>query len=195
MFPESHFTTPYFIDYGRSRLEVDAANRYVYAISNNGFWDNGDTLILGRVRRERIGLLNGSDWEFFTGGDGLRDENWTTHAPQAGPVLEKPGNLGMIGAVYLPARQRYMMIGWYYPRGSGYAKDSSTTTVWDFYEAPQPWGPWTQVHSHTWKPQGYYCPCICPKFQSVDRVYVTTAGDFNNWWDYYHLTIVPIDLA
>jgi hypothetical protein len=65
MFPGGQFATPYFIDYGRSRPNVDGADRYVYAISNNGFWDNGDTLILGRVLRTKLGALNGVDWEFL----------------------------------------------------------------------------------------------------------------------------------
>jgi hypothetical protein len=199
MFPGPHFATPYFVDYGRSGLPVHGADRYVYAISNNGFWDNGDTLILGRVPRARLDSLSGADWQFFTGGDGLLDANWTSDAAAARPIMEKPGKFGMTGAVYLPARRRYMMIGWYYPGGSGYFKDalgaSSITTVWDFYEAPTPWGPWTYIHSHRWSPQGYYTPGICPKFQTANRVYVTTAGDFRNWWDHYHLTFVPIDLS
>jgi hypothetical protein len=195
MFPGTHFATPYFIDYGRNRLHVDGADRYVYATSNNGFWDNGDSLVLGRVLRSRIGHLNGSDWEFFLGGDGARDASWTSDASKAKPIIEKPGQLGETGAVYLPARQRYMLIGWYYPGGSGYFKGSSNKTIWDFYESPKPWGPWTLIGSHEFSPQGYYCPGVCPKFQSADKVYVTTAGDFNNWWDHYRLTMVPVDLS
>jgi hypothetical protein len=194
MFPGSYFATPYFIDYGRDMVSVDGADRYVYAISNNGFWDNGDFLVLGRVSRTRLSLLNGADWELFTGGDGMIDANWTHDAGRAKPILEKHGHLGETGAVYLPARQRYMMIGWYYPGGSGYFKGSSKTTAWDFYESTKPWGPWTLIDSHTFSPQGYYCPSVCPKFQSANRIYVMTAGDFYNWWDYYHLTVVPIDL-
>lgn len=194
MFPGSNFATPYLVDYGKNHGSVDGADKYVYAISNNGYWDNGDTLILGRVSRTRIGLLNGSDWEYFAGGDGRANSNWTRDSKGAKPIIDKPGKLGMTGAVYLPARQRYIMVGWYYPAGSGYLKGASTTTVWDFYEASSPWGPWSCIGSHTWSPQGYYTPGICPKFQSGSRVYALTAGDFNNWWDYYRLTVVPIEL-
>jgi hypothetical protein len=194
MFPGSRFSTPYFIDYGKDPSPVDGSDQYVYAISNNGFWDNGDSLILGRVLRSRIGELNGEDWEFFAGGNGLRGTSWSRNSEVAKPILEKRGQLGETGAIYLPARQRYMMIGWYYPAGSGKMKDASKTTVWDFYEAPRPWGPWTQIHSHEFSPQGYYCPGICPKFQTGNMVYVLTAGDFNNGWEYYRLSVVPIDL-
>jgi len=195
MFPGSHFATPYFIDYGKGGTPVDGSGRYVYAVSNNGFWDNGDALTLGRVLRSRIGQLNGSDWTYFTGGDGLKDSNWTSHAGMAAPILQMPGKLGETGAVYIPSRQRYMMIGWYYPAGSGKIKDASKTTVWDFYEAPKPWGPWTHLDSHTFSPQGYYCPGICPRFQSASMVYAITAGDFNNGWAFYRLTVVPIKLS
>ena len=82
-----------------------------------------------------------------------------------------------------------------YGGGGGYVKGMSATTAWDFYEAPAPWGPWSLIYSHTWTPQGYYCPVVCPKFQTADKVYVVTAGDFQNWWDHYHLTIVPIVLG
>jgi hypothetical protein len=195
MFSGSGFATPYLIDYGRTADAVDGSDRYVYAISNNGFWDNGDTLILGRVERHRIGLLNGADWEFLSSGHEISEQIWTGDVTAAKPILSRPGKLGETGAVYLPTRGRYLMISWYYPAGSGYFRGASRTTVWDFYEAPKPWGPWSHIHSHTWFPQGYYCPSICPKFQSEDRIYVFTAGDFNDWWDYYRLTIVPVDLV
>jgi hypothetical protein len=194
MFAGATFPTPYFVDYGNRKALPHGADRYVYATSNNGFWDNGDQLILGRVPTTRIGLLNSSDWEFFAGGDGLRDANWVRDSSGAKPVLLGGRKIGETGPVYLPARDRYLMIGWHYPAGAGFLKGSSTTTVWDFYEAPTPWGPWTHIKSHTWSPQGYYCPSICPKFQSADRLFVFTAGDFNRW-RYYRLTVVPIDLV
>lgn len=194
MFPGSHFSTPYFVDYGRTPVSVDGADRYVYAVSNNGVWDNGDTFILGRVQRSRIARLIGSDWEFYTGGDGLADSAWTQDVTRATPILSSPGRLGYTGASYLPGRGCYLLISWYYPAGSGFLKGASTTTMWDFYEARKPWGPWSLIGSHAWSPQGYYSPVVCPKFQSRDRIYVVTAGDFHNLWDHYHLTLVPVEL-
>lgn len=151
-------------------------------------------MILGRVLRSHIKDLRSSDWQFYTGGEGLTDSNWATDAIQAQPILESPGKLGETRAVYLPARGRYLLIGWYYPAGSGYFKGSSSTTVWDFYESEKPWGPWRQIPTRGWSPQGYYCPVVRPKFQSAERIYVITAGDFNNWWNYYRLTLVPLEL-
>jgi hypothetical protein len=195
MFPGSRFATPYFIDYGRKPVHVDGADRYIYAVSNNGFWDNGDDLVLGRVLREKIGALNSADWEFFSSGDGERTSSWSPHLADARPVLKNPGHLGMTGAVYLPAQRRYQMVGWYYPAGGGKITGASVRTIWDFYEAPHPWGPWTKTLTHEFSPEGYYCPEICPKFQSANRFYVFTAGDFQNPKQFYRLTVVPVDIG
>ena len=193
MFPGRRFATPYFVEYGRGRTEVDNAGQYVYALSNNGFWDCGDDMVLGRVLRSKMAALNGADWEFYTGGNGIRGSAWSRNVNEAEPVVQQPGRLGMTGAVYLPARKRYLMIGWYYPAGGGKMKDAKTHTVWDFYEAPRPWGPWTRIGSYDSSPQGYYSPEVCPKFQNDDKVFVLTAG---NWEDpkAYRLTVVPLDL-
>ncbi len=194
MFPGGRFATPYFIEYGRDgQATVDNAGAYVYAISNNGFWDNGDNLTLGRVRRDRIARLDAADWEFYTGGDGLRDAAWSHDLRRAVLVLDAPGRLGMNGAVWVPALGRYVMVGWYYPAGGGKMPGASKQTNWDFYEAPKPWGPWSKVASYNSTPQGYYSPQLCPKFQSKDRFYVLTAGDWNVR-DYYRLTVVPVEL-
>lgn len=196
MFPAARFPAPYLIDYGSGNHFIDGADLYVYAVSNNGFWDNGDALILGRVPRQRIGLLDGADWEFFKGGDGRASGNWTRDPIPAAPILEHTGRLGQTGVVYLPARGRYMTIGWYYTAGSGKAKGpgGGKETVWDFYESPAPWGSWRRVASHTWSTEGYFCPSICPKFQSRDRIYVFTTGYWRNP-DVYRLTVVPIHLG
>ena len=79
MFPGSRFATPYFVEYGQDgRASVDNADRYVYALSNDGFWDNGNNLILGRVARSKIGNLRAADWQYYRGGDGMEDSAWTS---------------------------------------------------------------------------------------------------------------------
>jgi hypothetical protein len=64
MFPGMRFATPFFIHFGKeyAAAKVDKADRYVYATSNNGFWDNGDNFILGRVPRAKLSALNAADW-------------------------------------------------------------------------------------------------------------------------------------
>jgi len=59
------------IQYGRS-AGVDNSDRFIYAVSNVGFWDRGNDMILGRVLKLKIAGRNGADWEYFTGGDGMK---------------------------------------------------------------------------------------------------------------------------
>jgi hypothetical protein len=180
---------------------ADGSDKYVYALSNNGYWDNGDYVILGRCLRSKMPELNSADWQYYTQGDGADDASWTSNVRQAKAVLCDPDHLGMTRAVYLPKHQCYFMIGWYYPDGGGkfehsdgLAVPSRYTSVWDFYVAAHPWGPWHTVGSHTWSPQGFYCPGVCPKFNSADEstLWVFTAG---NWTTpSYALTVVPLTL-
>ncbi len=196
MFPARRFATPYFVEYGQDgRAAVNHGDKFIYAASNNGFWDNGDNLILGRIRRDKLGNLDGADWEYYTGADGLDDSAWAHNSSRARLILDSPGRLGMNGMVYLPALQRYFMIGWYYPAGGGKIKDACRETVWEFYLAPKPWGPWTKISSHRFSPQGFYSPQVCPKFnrEGDKSLFVFTAGDWNNP-DVYRLTVVPIFL-
>jgi hypothetical protein len=201
MFPGSRFATPYFIQYGQDGHEAwaDGSDKYIYALSNNGYWDNGDYVILGRCLRTKMAELNGADWQFYMQGDGADDTSWTSNVRDAVPVVSHPDHLGMTRAVYLPKHQCYFMIAWHYPGGGGKISDghghpSQWTTVWDFYVAPHPWGPWRTVGSHTWTPQGYYCPGVCPRFNSADEstIWAMTAGDWAS--PYYKLTAVPLTL-
>lgn len=196
MFPGSRFSTPYFIQYGTDGSSIiDNADKYVYAVSNNGFWDNGDNLILGRVLKSKIADLNANDWQFYTGGDGMKDESWSSEMNNAKLIVDNPGKLGMSGIVYNPSLKKYLYIGWYYPAGGGKLPNASQKTVWDFYKSDKPWGPWKRFDSCEFEPQGYYSPQICPSLISDDgkKFNVFTAGDWNNDL-FYRLTIVPIEI-
>ena len=73
-------------------------------------------------------------------------------------------------------------------------KDAGTHTIRDFYEAPKPWGQWTQIGSHDSSPEGYYSPEICPKFQTENKIFVLTAGYWKNT-EVYRLTVIPLELS
>ena len=195
MFPGRRFSTPYFIQYGYGHGEsvADNSNEYVYATSNNGFWDCGDDMVLGRVARSKLALLNGKDWEYYIGGDGMKPAAWASNMGQAKQLVVAPGKFGMTGAVYLAAQRRYFMIAWYYPAGGGKMPGAGTHSVWDFYESPRPWGPWTPINSYDSTPAGLYSPEVCPKFQSGNHIVAITAGYWNSPPD-YRLTIVPLEL-
>lgn len=181
------FSNPYFIDYGQNGKvpsgfeQPDGADRYIYAISNDGCWNNGSSMRLGRVLQNKLADLNLSDWSFYKGTagnpDGLDDSNWTSDINEAGTILYEYEHMSMTGATYIPGLGRYVMIQWYYPKLYEYIYSIST---WDFYESPHPWGPWSKFHSRTWETYGPYNPTIPSKFVSRDGRTATIFfnGDF-----------------
>jgi hypothetical protein len=185
MWPGSRFGAPYFFHYGQNGGSVtnDAADKYVYAISNNGFWDDGDDYVLGRVPRNKIAALSSADWEYYTGGDGLDSKNWSSALSNAVPVFSGPKRCGTTAPCYVPSLGIYLITVWYtsgklpkwfQPDGMRY----------DFYQAEHPWGPWKFINGCTDKflnPPGHmYGPNLCAKFQeqigSDVRVWLFTSG-------------------
>lgn len=196
MFPGMRFATPFFVHYGKdySAATVDNAERYVYATSNNGFWDNGDNYILGRVLRSRIGALKAADWSFYQGGDGMVDSSWSADMIKSAILIEAPGQCGETGVTYLPALNRYVMAAWHYPIGNGHA-GKIEATEFSFYESAKPWGPWRKIKTMLIEPQGWYIPRVLAKFQSPVgkdlEAFIAVAGDWRNP-AYYRYTMVPV---
>lgn len=151
-------------------------------------------MVLGRVGRAKIGLPNGSDWEFFTGSDGGLATSWTKNMMDAIPILSEPGRFGMGSAVYPQCRAKIFHDRVVSSGGGGKLDGAGTHTTWDFYDSPRPWGPWTRIGSYQSTPSGYYSPGVCPKFQTPCKVFVSTAGYWESPPD-YHLTVVPLEIA
>jgi hypothetical protein len=85
MFPGTRFGAPYFVWYGKdSEARADNANRYAYAISNNGH-EAGDDYVLGRVSKAKLPNLTAADWSFYRSGDGMDDGSWTSALDAAAP--------------------------------------------------------------------------------------------------------------
>lgn len=197
MFHGGRFSTPYFIHYGKDGTApaIDNADRYIYAVSNNGFWCNGDNYILGRVERAKIGRLDAADWQYYTGGDGMLDSSWTGDMHQAQLIIDNPLKCGETGATYIPSLGRYILVAWYYPGDPNVDTDE---TRFIFYEAPHPWGPWSRVREEVSNPEGWYCPRVLAKWQKhagneVEAVLVT-GGDYYEMEKYYRFTLVPMKL-
>ena len=171
MWPGSRFGGPGFFHFGKNGGEVskDGADTHVYAISNNGFWNGGDDIILARVSRSDLPNLKASDWSYYTGGNGTAPESWSHDISKAQAVLKLPSKLGWTSPVYIPSQERYLLVSWYV---------SPTLTSWfapklvtyDFYQAEHPWGPWSFVSSFNdrfFKDQDrhMYGPTLCAKYQ------------------------------
>jgi len=172
MWPGASFGSPFFIHYGKNggSVTADGADRWVYAVSNNGFWNDGDSYILGRVPRRKLPNLNAADWTYFTGGDGNDAKSWSAASRNARPLLEQRVHCGQSGSCYIPALGLYLMVVWY---------NTEKMTKWfepnemryDFYQAPHPWGPWTAIRSYSdrFLSAGHmYGPSLCAKFQRAE---------------------------
>lgn len=170
MWPGAAFGAPFFVHYGRNggQVERDGATEYVYACSTNGFWNDGDSLVLGRVRRADLSSLNSGDWEYFTGGDGSSARSWSRSVEDAEPILKRPAKCGQTPITWVPEAGVYLLVSWY---------NTERMTKWfepnemryDFYQAPHPWGPWTAVSSFNDRFLGpkfhMYGPSLCARFQ------------------------------
>ena len=169
MWPGPRFGAPCFIHYGKNGGQVtrDYADQFVYALSNNGFWNGGDDFVLGRVRRADLPKLNAADWSYYTGGDGLAAGSWTGDLAKAQPVLRVPAKLGWTAPVFIPALNRYLLVSWYVtPTLKKWFEPGEVK--YDFYEAEHPWGPWTFVSSFNDRflsPGHMYGPNLCAKYQ------------------------------
>ena len=168
MFPGTRFGAAYFVWYGKDgTASIDNADRYVYAISNNGHFENGDDYVLGRVPKTKLSDLSAADWTFYTSGDGMLAGSWTRELNEAGTVLNRPGRAGMTGMTYLGSLGRYAMVLWHYNQDNfavGVAKKDLSTEL-EFFEAPKPWGPWNRIRSFKTGRLGWYTPIIGQRFQ------------------------------
>ena len=170
MWPGPAFGAPFFIHYGNNGGNVmrDGANRYVYAVSTNGFWNDGDSYVLGRVLRGQLRNLNASDWTYFSGGDGNIDKSWSAKIQDAQPLLNLTTKCGQSGPCYIPALGTYVMVAWYNTEKMAKWYEPNEMR-YDFYQAPHPWGPWTALNSFSDRflatPGHMYGPSLCARFQ------------------------------
>jgi hypothetical protein len=170
MFPGRRFGAPYFVWYGKDgAASVDNADKYVYAVSNNGFFENGDDYVLGRVPRSKLPDLSAPDWSFYRGGNAIQDASWTPSLQEAKPILLNRGHSSMTGMTYIPALGRYVMVAWHYHRDNfeQAIKDKDLGTVLEFFEASKPWGPWNKFKEFDTGRLGWYTPIIGQRFQTV----------------------------
>ncbi len=202
MFPGRVFSNPYFVQYGQNGAAgPEGSARYVYAVSNDGDWNNGNWMTVGRVPRDRIGRLDPADWEFIHRLDPDHVPVWGPRHDNALATFSAPGRTGMTGIQYFAALGRYVMPQWHYP----HLDDPDEVRRWqvgrfELYEAPAPWGPWTRFHTQDFAPQGLYNPGISAKFISPDglRCWIIASGDFFPSKDgnpYYTINLLPVTLS
>ncbi|HEY3281903.1 MAG TPA: hypothetical protein VGN26_06470, partial [Armatimonadota bacterium] len=171
---------------------------YLYVYGPNGNVEGTmNQLVVFRVPKER--LLDRSAYEFFVrrGSDGAA--SWSPRIEDRGVVHSFPAGWVNVRAhpyswhpsvVWVPGLNLYLMANW----GMGTDGDLWFTkpSYLGFWTAPEPWGPWTQIHEETaWTPRGdlgahAYQPQIIPKWIAPDgRSFWMTWTDFRFPGPYY----------
>lgn len=175
LFPGGRFGTPEFVQYGKDGAtpRVDRAGEFLYLYSPD--IDHYDGLYLARVSRPVRGqpdwVMDKGKWQFYAGGDGADDANWTVDISAAKPFYSGP--LTSHGDMVYDAPLRcYLMLNYdSYP--------GKTLAKYRLSVARHPWGPWKSVWEHQFK--NYYGqPTIPTKFISNDgrTLWVFTSDDF-----------------
>ena len=144
MFTDHIFTTGFFLDYGKCQENAMDNYVYVYGLDYNWRFSEGFSqtkMYLARVDHEYI--TDRSQWEFVIGFIGDQPL-WSEDIDLKYPVLEddtlyhdEKSGIAQGSVIYIPQLNRYLY---------------STRAVyeWIFYEAAEPWGPWTKVSVIEW---------------------------------------------
>jgi hypothetical protein len=199
MFPGRVFSNPFFVQHGKDGHGMKAGTEnFVYAVSNDGTWNNGNWMTLGRVSAGLIERLDPEDWEFVHGFDDKGQPIWRPRHDNALYIFRSPGRASMTGIHYIAPLDLYIMPQWHYPRLDD-PKRRWQVTRWEFYSAPALWGPWTLFHTQDFEPQGFYNPSIPSKFISEDgrKFWIFVAGDFTAYQEstnFYGLNVLPVTL-
>ncbi len=209
MFSKSVFTTVMFLDYGQGN--VNSKDGLVYAYGIDGNWRfstrarDPEQLYLGRVEPGRI--QDRAAWEFFAGIDAAGEPIWSSDIEDRSPVLEDRIRIFIQMVVSHPAwpgpMPRIAQGGVFYNRPlNRYIYTSWTRFSWEFYEAPEPWGPWRHFFSknfgvYPWSEakHGGYAPTAPTKYVSADgRSFYVQANTFLGGVQRYGFALRKVDV-
>lgn len=173
--PEAYkFTTIFFLDFGRDSFHARDSYVYAYGLDNN--WREQKALYLARIPKGSVQIR--STWQFYTGLDTNGKPTWSGDIGAKAPVLvddrllyrqvsnregcyQNQPVLSQGGVVYDEPLRRYIFASW-------------SCTTHEFFEAPEPWGPWKLFLSKDFGPvrpaenRGQYGTNIPSKFISAN---------------------------
>src|ERR1019366_8154170 len=150
LWPCVSFSTPFFVQFGQDYRE--AIDDFVYAVSNDGAWNNGNYLTLRRCPRQRLGNLSALDGEMFAGLDAAGAPKWakmsSTNDATVGfaSIFQHRGFTSMTGIQYVSAVKRFILLQWAFNDLDQEFPAAFRRSSLLLYEAPQPWGPWRVFH-------------------------------------------------
>lgn len=185
MFPSERWGEVNFVKYGRGGAApaIDNAQTYVYLCAT---WAD---CRLARVARADLPKLDPTKFQFYIGGDGLLDSNWTNNIALSVPVPTPSTSPGAM--IYNEALGRYIMTSF----SSDSWQQPPIESTLRFMEAPHPWGPWTLVldeNVNNIEGDNLTWSFLMPKFTSADgrKMWMSVAGRSP-----YGLQFMPIYLT
>lgn len=140
-FPDPRWGQVNFVKYGRGGVAPDLDRAREFAYLTCGYLDT----YLARIRRSDLSAWDGafdrSRIEYYCGAgnaDGRLDSNWTHEIGRCTPIREHgcPGTM-----VWNPGLRRYLMTAF---TSDSWRNPPIRSTLF-IYEAPHPWGPWSEV--------------------------------------------------
>jgi parallel beta-helix repeat protein len=173
----SNFRVLMFINMGRGyALNQDG---YVYAlgVGTEASW-TARTVYL--VRTPKSAIADYDAYEYFSGLNGA-DPLWSSNESEATP-LDNLHTTGQASAMYHAGTARYLLL----TTDAGPPEGPQSSGA--LFEAPHPWGPWTQVAGLCFLPEcddgsynpawtdGKYIAGLIPKGAGPNHVYFTIAG-------------------
>jgi len=177
MFPGYFFGGPAFVNFGRNN--ENARDDYVYAVSGDQ-WDNGSNLRLGRVPKEHITEAN--MWEFVSAYKPSGEPVWSHDLAAAVPVLSRHKHISLPEMTYMAGVNRYILLTW--ALHSDFNPDEGSMLF--IYEAPEPWGPFSLVHTEDFWEFKEFCPyCSRLPLKWVEPDGVTCWLQFSGGWGPY----------
>ncbi|MBS0419162.1 MAG: hypothetical protein JSR66_15740 [Proteobacteria bacterium] len=163
--PPGGFCAGGFINFGRGNHGAPDGYVYLLGVANSrDYWAGDDgpevaaeqgsttappdaapatsfaNTYLARVSKRHV--LEHDAYEYFAGLDAKGRPAWTREQQHMQPVFTDRAGTSLESAYYIPGIRRYIAVA----QGSWIGQTS-------FYDAPQPWGPWTTVSYNNIDPQ------------------------------------------
>jgi hypothetical protein len=196
-FLSGRVASAHFLQYGQGAATPDGW-LYVYfpgaSDDGNSYWENGDYVLLGRVRPERV--LDRSAWEFF-----VRPDVWSSSADDANPIFSYFRMTGENHVSYNAGLGRYLMGNYSFldeqgqprPYHQGVWPSTVERSQLTLFESPTPWGPWSLFHRNDRWYVGGYQPSFPVNWMSNGgrTMYMIASGSFED----YNLCVQRLDLT
>jgi hypothetical protein len=146
-FPDKRWGEVNFVKYGRGGETPDIDRARDFAYLSTGHY-------LARIRRTDLRAwtttFDPSRIEYYCGSanaDGEQDANWTRQISRCTPTSKNASRLGTI--LWNPGLKRYLTASGI---SDSWQKPPVPSTLF-LYDAPHPWGPWTEIDSEYIEPR------------------------------------------